>query len=182
VFIEILFATRSNTARRGTPRAYQLGTLGFFAAVAACASAPKTGASGESCGLRLRDSTFAAVGPVYRDCAVDRAAKLLTTDIRPDFRPTAARTACYSVDVEFVVDEAGRPEGGTARVIRTSEQAYADAVLATLNRWKYEPAVKQGAAVRQIVAEHRAMASQVVVAPAGGGRPSRSTTPPPPKC
>src|SRR4051812_21743223 len=82
----------------------------------ACASNGSHTAARErtSCGLVGRDSVFALAGPVYHDCAVDRKARLVSTGVHPDFRPTAR--GCYSAEVEFVVDAAGRPEVGTARL------------------------------------------------------------------
>lgn len=127
-----------------------------------------------SCALLGRDSVFATRAPVYRECAVDRKARLLTTDIRTDFRSNTPRTTCYYADLEFVVDTTGRPEMGTAQTVRTNDQAFADAVFATLNRWKYEPALRGGVPVRQIVSTHKTLSAivSVVVVPAGSPPPT----------
>ena len=149
------------------------------ALVAACASgAGRTSAVGASCGLSGRDSVFAVGRPVYRDCAVDRRARLTAT-VPPDYRPAVPRTACYSVDVAFVVDTLGKPEVATARIVRTNDQAFADAVFATLGRWKYEPAMRGGMLVRQIVNEHRSGATMLVAVPAGSGPPPKPSQRPP---
>ena len=145
-------------------------------AITACATGgAKREAVAPACALRESDAPFITAGVVYRDCAVTRKARLVS-EARPDFQPSP-RTACYAVELEFVVDRTGKPEIQTARVTRANDQAFAQAVLATLARWKYEPAVRDGEPVRQIVAEHRAAQSMVVVVPAGS---SPAATRPPP--
>ena len=147
--------------------------------VVACAGAAnRTTPAGPSCSLGGRDSVFAVGKPVYRDCAVERRARLTAT-VPPDYRPAVPRTGCYSVDVEFVVDTLGKPELATAQIVRTNDQAFADAVFATLGRWKYEPAMRGGTLVRQIVNEHRSGASMLVVVPAGSGPPPKPSQRPP---
>jgi hypothetical protein len=113
---------------------------------------------------------YLARGPVYRDCAVDRRARLLTTNGRPQFQPPTpplAGTACYSAQIEVVVDSAGVPELETVRVVRANDPAFADAVLASLPRWRYQPALKSGVAVRQVVRETQTIAVEVVLVRAG---------------
>ncbi|MGH8543569.1 MAG: energy transducer TonB [Gammaproteobacteria bacterium] len=149
----------------------------ILAACTACASAPARG----SCALAPADSAYLAAGPVYPECAVDQRARRLTRDVRPDFRPSdppPGGTACYTAEIEFVVSVTGSPEVETARVVRTSNPRFADAVLATLPRWRYQPARIRGTAVRQVVREKQSMAVQVVVVRAGDiPRPGR-----PPLC
>ena len=117
---------------------------------------------------------FAAGKPVFRDCAVDQQARLSASSIRPDWTPPApVRAACYFVDLEFVVDTTGRVEANTARSIRSNDRAFADAWLVTLNQWKYTPAQRAGAKVRQIVTEHKSAQTAVVVVPAGSPPPTR---------
>ena len=150
---------------------------------AACASAGGKSAQRKECELSDRDSAFAVGGPVYRDCAVDRAARLLAIDRHPDFRPTGTpRTTCYSADLEFVVDSTGKPETRMARIVRASDQGYAESVLATLNSWKYEPAVRDHRPVRQIVTSHQTLSTMVVVVPAGSPLPSRPPASRPSSC
>jgi hypothetical protein len=80
--------------------------------------------------------------------------------------------------VQFVVDVRGIPELETARVVQSNEPSFGQAVLATLANWRYEPAQKQGEAVRQIVRERRAVGFAVTVAATG----QRSRPPSPPPC
>ena len=150
---------------------------------AGCASAKPTG-RGASCVLRPRDSTYAAGRAVYRDCAVDRPARLTNSSVRPDWSPpTTANNSCYSVEMEFVVDEAGRVERETATVVQTSDRRFADAWMMTLPEWKFEPAIRAGVAVRQIVVAGRTAQTAVVrsTGPVGTGRPP-STTERLPRC
>jgi len=129
-------------------------------------------AGGSGCQLSARDSAFVASEPVYRDCAVDKKANLTNPDVRPD--PSAFTSAgrpsgskCYAVELEFVVNTHGAPEVGTARIVRTTDQSFADAWIKTLSSWKYEPALRGGKPVRQIVDEHRSAATETVVVPRG---------------
>lgn len=137
----------------------------------ACAGTGAGGARHKPCDLLTRDSAFAASGPVFRDCAVDRAARLQTTSIHPDYRPTTTRSMCYSADVEFVVDSVGKPESQTAVVVRTNDQAFAESVVAMLNKLRYDPALREQMHVRQIVAMHQAMSTVVVLVKAGSSPP-----------
>jgi hypothetical protein len=140
-------------------------------ATVGCAGAKVQSAS---CAADPRDSIYAASGPAYRDCAVDTKAKLTNPDVRADFQPPA-RTACYSAELQFVVGTDGRAELPTARVASTNSPAFGEAVLATLSQWRYDPALRAGVPVRQIVTEKRLAATAVQRVPAGG------TTRPPPR-
>lgn len=117
---------------------------------------------------------YLAGGPVYRDCAVDRRAKLLGSLPAPNLELVTQPTgtpACWSAELQFVVDTAGEPEPTTVRVLRTSDPSFADAVIVTLPQWKYQPALKDGVAVRQIVRQKRTMSMQRVSARPGDVRP-----------
>jgi hypothetical protein len=151
-----------------------VGAILWLAFVVGCASTPRS-AKGESCALRSRDSSYAAAGPVYRDCAVDRQAKQTNNDVHPDWRPSsqAPRNGCYFAELEFVVDAAGKPERGTASVVRTNDQTFADAWLTTVPSWRFEPAVRGGVPVRQIVDSRKTAMTSVVLVPAGGPLPTR---------
>ena len=144
-----------------------------------CASGGKPPVSGErgSCSLRAADSALARSGPVYRDCAVDREARLLTSNVRMDFTPS--RSNCYAAEIEVVVDAQGVPEMTTARVVRTTDGAFAEAALATLARHRYEPARVNGQPVRQIVMYQPKLTGTVtrVVVTGSGSQPP----PPPPR-
>lgn len=153
-----------------------LSSLVLACAIGACSSNhAATGAT--ACGLRPTDSVFAAAGPVFRDCAVDKKANLTTTNVHPDpstysgaSRPLNGQ--CFSVELEFVVSEHGAPELGTARVVRSSDPSFADAWLKTLAIWRYEPAIRAGRPVRQIVEERRTAATGVVVVAKGSPPPT----------
>ncbi len=149
---------------------YVVVAVGMLAA--ACASA--TGGRRAACDLAASDSAFALGRPVFRDCGVDRAARFLSTGgAKPDFRPaTPTRSACYSADLAFVVDSTGRPETSTAQVVRANDQAFGQAVLATIGSWRYEPAIRDGISVRQIVTSHHAASTAVVAVPQGSPPPS----------
>lgn len=156
---------------------------GMAMIAAACASAGGKSAQRKECELSDRDSVFAVGGPVYRDCAVDRAARLLATNRHPDFRPSGVpHTTCYSADLEFVVDSTGKPETRMARIVRTNDQGYAESVLVTLTSWTYDPALRDHRPVRQIVTSHQTMATMVVVVPAGAPLPSGPPTQRPSSC
>jgi hypothetical protein len=131
----------------------------------ACTSANRASGS-DTCELQPRDSVFAVHAPVFRDCAVTTRARLLTTDLRPDFTPPA-RAGCYAVQYEFVVLPTGYADANTARLVRTNNQQLADAYLALLSRFRFEPARRDGASVAQIVGMGTEVITRVVVAPAG---------------
>lgn len=142
--------------------------------VTGCASAGNAGRP-RACGLQPADSVFAAAGPVYRDCAVDSKAQPVTPNTKFDFQPErgAAPDACYTAEVEFVVNEAGSPEAKTARVLHTNDQTFAQAFLTAIATWRYRPAVKDGHPVRQIVDERRSVQTATVLVRAGSAPPSR---------
>jgi hypothetical protein len=155
-----------------------IGVLSIGAA--ACASSGSTASQKKSCDLRPEDAKYALGAPLYRDCAVELKAHLQSTT-RPDFQ-SSARSACYAVDLEFVVDTAGRPEPQTVRVVRTNDQSFAQATASTVPQWKYTPAQVAGHPVRQIVSERQSVSTMVSVAPAGSGPPSRGALPRSQKC
>ena len=94
---------------------------------------------------------------------------------------TNGNGACFAVELEYVVDEQGRVEAETARIVRTNNQAYAESYISVLPQLKYEPALLNGVAVRQIVEDKRGMQVRVVVVPEGQ-RPSLPSRPPRPTC
>ncbi|MDE3216437.1 MAG: TonB family protein, partial [Gemmatimonadota bacterium] len=67
--------------------------------------------------------------------------------------PEALRAARVEgwVDVQFVVDTAGRAEPGSIRVLSATHPLFADAVREALRRSRYRPAVAGGRRVRQLV-------------------------------
>jgi hypothetical protein len=136
----------------------------------ACASASSGGNRAAACSLAPGDTVYLRGGVIYRECAVDKRARVIDHSARPDFRassPLPGGQACYRADVEFVVDATGAPEPETARVLRTNNPTYGEAVLRALALWRYQPALLNGMPVRQIVQEKSAMGVAVVVVPAG---------------
>jgi hypothetical protein len=146
----------------------------------ACASNPPASKRAE-CALSPADSVYAQIGPVYRDCAVDTPARALATPI--DYRPpTDLRTqpgvTCYTADVQFVVGTDGRPEEGSARLVRTNESNLGQSLLESVTGWRYSPALLDDSPVRQIVRETRAVAVAVTVTRSPAGTAPRPNMPP----
>jgi hypothetical protein len=142
---------------------------GLAIAIAACASATTTSAV-RTCALTKTDSVYLQRAAVYRDCAVEQRVQLIDRSARPDFRPDvslAFRDACYSAEIQFVVDENGTPETEDARVIHSNNPAFASAAIDAIAKWRYRPALLNGVAVRQITKEKLGMAAVVVTVPAG---------------
>jgi hypothetical protein len=144
---------------------------------AACASAG--GGHADGCAVAGADTVFQRRGPVYRDCAVDRKAELTTPSIRPDFRPSRGN-ACYSGEVEFVVDSTGHPEPETAHLVRSNDANYGQALLDIVPQLRFSPAVRQSSHVRQIYSLRMAAQAATVAVPMGS--PSRPAPPSAPTC
>lgn len=139
------------------------------AGIAACAGAT-AGAGRASCPLGAEDSVYLARGSVYRECAVDKRAQMLDRTARVDFQPIMplpGGQACYTAEVQFVVDPRGVPEADTITVIRTNSPAFAQTVVAAVPRWRYSPAQLHGVAVRQIMIETVKIRSALVTVRAG---------------
>lgn len=132
-----------------------------------------------SCPLQAQDSVYLAAGPVYRDCAVDRKAEP-TAHPRPAFTPNPAQS-CYSAEVEFVVDATGVPEPGTAHVVRSNSRDFAEALTAVVPQLRFQPAMRDGIAVRQIVEFMQMAATGSAVTPLGSSLPP-PVVPLPPHC
>jgi hypothetical protein len=153
-----------------------------FCTVVMLAAACASGGSGVSrqaraCALRATDSAFARSGPVYRECAVEREADLRTRDIRPDYRPTGTN-GCVSTVLEFVVGTDGSVETGTVRIARSNDQTFSRAIIAVLPRYRYTPALLNGAPVRQIVTLDQSVVIQSAVVTTGSGPPTAAGRPP----
>jgi hypothetical protein len=86
---------------------------------------------------------------VYRDCEVEKPAKLKHEE-RPVYR-LAAGVQCARVEMLFVVDTTGSVVTNSATLVSTTEPEYAILVLASLSKWRYEPARREKAAVSQLV-------------------------------
>jgi ribonuclease D len=76
--------------------------------------------------------------------------------------------------LEYVVNEKGEIETKTARVVKTTNQNYAEALISILPQWKFEPAKLNDVPVRQIVVDKQMMQVMTVVVPSGGGRAAAS--------
>jgi len=127
----------------------------FFTAVAAhalvvsaCSTATR-GSASERCVPQSMDSSWTARGPVYRDCEVDHAARLRNQRVLPvGYTPTEA---CETAVLDYVVDEKGVPDLTTVKIVRGNSQTLARALIANLGALQYQPAMKNGAPVRQVV-------------------------------
>lgn len=118
---------------------------------------------------------FALVGQsVYRDCEVDRKARPSSAP-RLRYTPSGGQRCARAV-VDVVVDSTGRPLSGTARVVRTTDASFASAVIANLDLWHYQPAMKDGRPVSQLVRIEQGLNVVTVVVPAG--TPPGSVRPP----
>lgn len=136
----------------------------------ACASRPPAVASAV-CTLAAADSVHLAAGPLYPACAVDQRARPVTASRQLDlgpFRTTAqGRDACYAAEVQVVVGVDGRVEQGTARLLRTNDPRFGEAVLASVEGWSFEPALLGGRPVRQVAHEGVRVATVPVAARVG---------------
>lgn len=142
-------------------------TLLFAAAIVGACAGSSQSTSSPACGLAPSDSVFLKDGRVYRECAVEQHA-VLVNRAPPDFRPMSPPAqACYSAEIEFVVDATGTPEPDEAQVLRTKDPAFAAAAMASLPRWHYQPAYVHGLPVRQIVKEKFGIAAVTSVVRAG---------------
>ena len=129
------------------------------------------------CALSREDSVFVSSDrPVYRDCAVDRKARQTSTNIHPDLASSMSdrggSSRCYSTELAFVVNERGNPEAETARVVRATNQEFGEAWLKIVPQLKYEPAMKDGTPVRQIVHERFSVSTATIVVKQGDPMPS----------
>lgn len=144
-------------------------SLLVFSAISMAACAGRSGSSrAEACALTESDSTYLALGRVYRDCAVDHRAQVVDRSAHADFQPRPqGLSSCYTAEIEFVVSASGVPEIEEAKVLRTNDPSFAQAALAAMARWRYKPADIDGLPVRQIVREKMKIGVVLVAVPAG---------------
>lgn len=133
----------------------------------------------DDCSLRAQDTVFVVRGMVYRDCAVDVKARLLTR-ITPDY--AASPGGCASASLEFVVDTLGRADPATARIVRSNNPLFAESVMRTVSQLRFDPATRDGAKVQQIVSHGMASSSVVIRVPAGSPPPPRGSIRPVQRC
>jgi TonB family protein len=89
---------------------------------------------------------------VYSDDEVDQLAHVPAGTAKPSCAGVAAdESARDTVVVQFTVDTAGTPMDGSISVVRSTNEAMRDSVLAALGRIRYVPAMKAGLKVRSLV-------------------------------
>jgi len=148
----------------------------LIALAVCCACAAKTR---ERAACEPVPAEFALPGQsVYRDCEVDRKAHASVTP-RLQYTPSGGQRCARAV-VEVVVDSTGRAVPATARVVRSTDPSFATAVITSLDGYRYEPAMKDGRPVAQLVRVEQGMSIVVVARPAGtprsSARPPRGPT------
>ncbi len=101
------------------------------------------------CSVTAIDSAIYGAIPTYRDCDVDQPARLIASP-RPavSFQPDPL---CVYAELEFAVDEEGRPITASARAKKGNSRGFTRLTLSTLSDWRYMPATKGGVPVRQVV-------------------------------
>jgi hypothetical protein len=87
--------------------------------------------------------------PVYRACGVDRPARAPRTLPPLHFRSSSPN--CAKVVLQVIVDGGGRPAQGTVRVLRADDTDLAAQVVESLGDMLFQPALKNGAPVPQLV-------------------------------
>jgi hypothetical protein len=91
---------------------------------------------------------------VYRECAVEKKAKL-RKDVDPDFTLSSGTITCLTAKVEMMVDAAGRVNPTTARVLGTNFEPFGEALVNVLEKWRFEPAEIEKQKVAQLtLVEH----------------------------
>ena len=141
-------------------------------------------ASGDCAPLAIDTARFGGA-PVYAACQVHSPAKLKRTSEPSVKFPDGVR--CLVAELEFVVDETGAPVLATAVILNATTLPYAAAVLQRLSEWRYAPAERDGAPVRQLVVGRLAMKDggrrvPFVVRAPGEPAPSLPPLPPEPPC
>lgn len=117
------------------------------------------------------------VGPVYRDCDVDRPARLRGSPPQPAWTPRGSDLVdgrCFRAEFQFVVDTLGAPDLSTLTAVSSSSTEYGEAVRATLRNLRYEPAILGGKPVRQIVVYRQSAAIRIGSSPTRPVRPASS--------
>lgn len=96
-------------------------------------------------------STSPDADQTYFDFQVDQAARVRVN--HPPIYPEGLRSAHIDgqVLVQFVVDERGSAEMSTFKVVKTTNQEFAEAVRRAISNTAYSPAEIRGKAVKQLV-------------------------------
>jgi hypothetical protein len=144
-------------------------TVGCASAAPHTATPRPTSNRRPNCTLSKDDSLYTIRAPLYRDCAVDQPARLVTSNVEPDFRVAGTPQACYVAHMEVVVAADGTPEEPTIRVLRANDPQFADAVRTMIPRLRWQPAVRDGVPVRQVVEVTRSAEVRGMVMGTGAG-------------
>jgi hypothetical protein len=115
--------------------------------------------------------------PVFRDCSVDRAARPSGQAPRVLYTPTTDQYCVHAV-IDVVVDASGRPIPSSVKTVRSNDHAYLQALIASLDARRYEPAQRDGRNVPQIVRIDVAQGARVVAVPDGSPLPRIPRQPP----
>lgn len=119
---------------------------------------------------------------VYQPCQVDREAKQRGNPPRLDWAPASSELrdgSCFRAEFEFVVDTAGFPELATIHETSSNNAGFSQAVRDAIFRLRYEPARREGAPVRQLVAYRQSAAVRRVLTSSPYVTPPASR---PPRC
>jgi TonB family protein len=145
--------------RLSRPRVLHLvgaGVVLVLAAVGACSEGAPNGPVAQSAAQPSSSVTSAKAptktdGP-YFEFQVENQARQIAGTGNLKY-PAAMRQAHREGEVlaEFVVDKNGVPDVSTFKVLKSSDQAFTDAVRGALPSMRYEPAHVGGLAVRQVV-------------------------------
>lgn len=120
------------------------------------------------------DSVAQGTSPVYRDCDVDRTARIRGSVPRLQMGSSLQmpRDGCFIVEYEFVVDTLGRIEDATIKLRRSDDRNMEEAVRASLSELDYMPALIDKRPVRQVVVHRVPLSVMVRTSSSGaGGRP-----------
>jgi hypothetical protein len=139
--------------------------LVFASAIGCAARTPRA----EACSP-VPQAQWLGTLPVYRACSVDRAARPLGATPRVQYSPSG-RVACFRATIDVVVDTLGRPVPSTATTIRSTDAGFLQALLTALEGRRYEPALRGGRVVPQIVRVDEVVERRVVIMPLDGPRP-----------
>ena len=120
--------------------------------------------------------------PAYQACQVDREARLRGTAPRVQWTPRTSELhdgSCMRADFTFIVDTLGIPDVETIRDVTATNVDFQQAVRDVIPRLRYEPALLNGAPVRQMIAYKQSVGVRIVISSSPSGRPSSSR---PPRC
>lgn len=155
---------RSQTSRVGHPcletPVIRIASL-FAIALLATPSLAESQDKKRECSVDSATVTRFTGMAVFRDCDVDKPAKLRTPP-RPQFdfgRSTSEQ--CAAATFEMLIDSTGVVDTTSVLVSDANNPAFVAAVLKTLPRWRYTPAELGGRKVSQVVSERRTFANEV---------------------